>query len=93
MEVWADLLMYDNHIGPRLRKILDISFRVGNHEVCLKREFRAAPHGLNHQWPHSNIWHKVAIHDIDLDTLRACLLCLTHLFAEAGEIGRENGGN
>jgi hypothetical protein len=28
----------------------------------------------------------VAIHDVDLDALRACRICLAHLFAEAGEI-------
>src|SRR5260370_22818682 len=93
VQVRANLLVNDNHVGSGLREILDVSFGVGNHQMGFEREPGAAVHFLDDHWSHCNIGDEMAVHNIDLDALAAPCLGLAFLFAETGEVGGKYGGD
>src|SRR5260370_14551399 len=92
VQVQANLLVNDNHVGSGLREILDVSFGVGNHQVGFERQPGAAARRLDDHWSHRNIGDEMAVHNIDLDALAAPCLGLAYLFAETGEVGGKYGG-
>src|SRR5215471_4713007 len=85
--------MHDDTIGPGLREILDVLFRVGNHQVGFKGERSTAPSCFDDQRSHGDVGHKMAIHDVDLYTLCASFFRFSYLLTQASKVGRENRGH
>jgi hypothetical protein len=53
-------------------------------------EFRSRPQGLNDRRTHTQVRNEMAVHDIDMQSIRAGPLDNRHFFAEPGEIGRQD---
>jgi len=88
VQVRAGLLMDGDHIRASLDERFDVLLRGGDHQMGLKRQAGTAPHGLDNHGSHGDVRHKMAIHDIDLDALRARGLDGSHLLAQAREVRR-----
>jgi hypothetical protein len=87
VKVWADLLVYDDDVCASFDEVLDILFRVGDHQMCFEGEFSATADSLDDERPHGDVGDEVAVHDVDLDALGASGVRFTYLFAQACEVG------
>ena len=79
--------MYDDDVCACFSEVLDILFRVGNHQMCFEGERSAAAYGFDDHGPHGYVGDEVAVHHIDLDALCACGIGFAYLFAQTGEVG------
>ena len=59
-----------DQIGARLAKLLHIAVRLGNHQMHIQRQTRPTAYGLHDRQPKTQIGHKVAVHDIQMQQLR-----------------------
>ena len=77
-------------VGPGLYKFLNVQIRLGNHQVHIKGDIRNGSRCFDHQRPDGDVGNKVTIHDIDVKIVGPGLYNSCNLFAQAGEIGRED---
>src|SRR6266849_936844 len=87
VQVRTNFLVHDDNVCSGHREMLYVLFRVGNHQMGFERETGTAAHSFDNHGSHSDIGHEVPVHDIDLNTLGSCRLCLAHLFSQAGKVG------
>ena len=92
VQMRAGFLMDQDDIRAGADEIGQIALRLNNHQVDIERQAGALAGGLDHQRTNGDIGHKTAIHHINVDTVRAGLLDLGNLLAEAPKVGRENRG-
>src|SRR5260370_42661568 len=59
----------------------------------LDRDVGDSAHGLYHERPESQVGDEVAVHDIDLDPIRARGHGLSYLVAQPRDVGRKDRGN
>jgi len=86
--MWGDLLVEDDDVCSCSGKVLDVLFRVGDHQVRFEGEAGTTADGFDDYGAHSDVGDEVPVHDVDLDALGTCRLGLAYLFAKACEIGR-----
>src|SRR4051794_15116204 len=82
----------EDRIRAGLGKSVEIAIRLFNHEMGFKRQLGDWANRLDDNRPHADIRHEMAVHDIDMNAISAGLVRFTNLFAEAGEVGGEDGG-
>ncbi len=58
-------------IGARRGKIGDVALRLDDHEVYIERLGGCPPYGPDDHWSQRDIGHETAIHDIDMNPIRA----------------------
>src|SRR5688572_28293762 len=66
--------------GTNIRKLLDITLRLNNHQMDIERGIRHAAQGLNHQWTKGYIRDKASIHDINMQEVGPGIEGFHHLF-------------
>jgi len=59
-------------------------------EVCVERQLRAPPDGLDGAWPERQVRDEVGVHDIEVDAIRAGCLDPTDGVAQVGQVGVED---
>ena len=80
-----------NEFGSGVDELFDEEIRIENHQMRLQRQARYFPQRADDGRAHREIGHEMSIHHVDVDPRRPGTLCLGHLFAQTGEIGREDG--
>jgi hypothetical protein len=92
--MWAGFLMNDKPIRARPLKGLKVTFRLNNHEVDIKKGFRASLQSLYHVRPERNWWDEGAIHHIHVKPVSSGGDHIIHLLSEPRDIGgKDRGGN
>src|SRR5581483_1272766 len=61
--------------------------RIFDHQMDFQRKPRSRPQALHNAGAHAEIGYEMAIHHINMDTMRAGALHLGHFLAEAAKIG------
>src|SRR4030095_4924950 len=63
---------------------------IGNHQVDVQWKFRDLFDGLDDWRTDGNVWHKVSVHHVHMEELRARFLHLADVLAQGGKIRGED---
>src|ERR1044071_3258966 len=83
--------MHGDGIRARLEESGHEMIGVFDHEMDVEREICLFSHGRDHGGPERNVINEVAIHDVEMEPIRAGFLGATNLGFEMGEVSREDG--
>ncbi len=81
VEVGAGLLVYRDDIGPGIGKRINIAFRLRNHKMNVKQQFRVRAQGFYYPGSDRQVWYEVAVHYIDMNQVGAGLVKGSDLFS------------
>ena len=87
VQVRTRLPMDYQPVRSRVTELAKVIFGPLDHHVYLKRQLGMGPDRLDNRGAESDGRYEVAVHDVDMDTVRATLFGLGHLFAQSREIG------
>ena len=90
VDMRAGLGMHRDDIGAGLGKLGDERVHRRNHQMNVEGQRRAVPQGRDNVRTDRNVGDEMAVHDIDVDVIGACLVDGLHFVAEAGEIRGED---
>ena len=77
-------------IGPGARERVDEAERLDDHEVNVERKRGEPAHGFDQHRPEGEVGYELPVHHVDVEKVRSRALDAGDLFAQAGEVGREN---
>src|SRR3990172_8836249 len=84
----------DSHdVRAGLDKRRNVPVRVRNHEMDMERHFSHIPDRLDDQRTNRDVRHEVAVHDIDMQQMRAGFFNPANVFAERREISGKYRGS
>ncbi len=90
MEVNIRLRMHGNDIRTGIGIILQIRSCRINHQVDIERLFGGVPDRLDDRRTEGQVPHKVAVHDINVDVVRAGFIDGTDFVSQSREIRRQD---
>jgi hypothetical protein len=61
---------------------------IGNHQVNVEGKLGYFLQGFNDRGAYRQIWHEMAIHDVNVQQIRSASLDRGHLVGQAGKVGR-----
>jgi len=93
MQIDVSFPVDQKRIGARVRELLQKRVRIRNHQVRFERQPCQRPQRLHDRRAKRNVRNEMAVHDVDVDAVRAGAFGFGHLFAETAEVGREDGGS
>ena len=82
--------MDGDRIGTGGGEPLDPAGRLDDHEVDVDREFGCGADGLDDREADADIGHEDAVHDVDVDEVRAGRFDSLDLLAEPAEVSRQD---
>ena len=65
------------------------NFGARTHQVNIEKHLRDRPHRFDHLWAKGKIWHKMAVHDVEVQPLGIGFADARGLFSEAAKISRK----
>ena len=92
VEMLGGLGVDGDDIGAGLGEGFEIEIDRLDHEMHVEHLLRARPDAFDEARPEGDVRHEMAVHDIDMHPVAARFVDGADLLAEAGEIGREDGG-
>ncbi len=91
----ADLVLaldVERDVGrARLDELRDEFPRPGDHEMHVERQLGQRPDRLDDGGAESDVRHEMAVHDVDVEHVRAALLGAGQVGAQIAEIGGDDG--
>ena len=90
MQVGAGFHLHADDVGTGLGEVGHVALRLDDHQVHVQGLGRDGPQGLHDQGADGDVGHEAAVHHVDVDPVGAGLVDGTDVFAETGEIGRED---
>ncbi len=79
-------------IGAGLDKRLKIALGFDDHQVYVERLRGRAAHGIDDRRTERNVRYEPAVHDVDVDPIRASRIDDANFLPEPTQIGGKNGG-
>ena len=79
-----------NHLCSRFYKRFDVTSRLDNHQMRIDRQLGCTRNRLHHWQTDRDVWHKAAVHHIDMKQRCPCALDRFDLFAEPAKVGGKN---
>jgi hypothetical protein len=80
-------------IGPGPREVVEIAFRLDDHEMDIERLAGAAADRRHDRGSERDVGYEPAVHDVDMDPVRARPVDGADFLADPPEVGGENGGS
>ena len=78
-------------VGPGSDESIEILVGPRHHEVHIERDRRVGTNCRNELGTEGDIFHKMSVHDIEVEPVRPGLFSLFDLLADSRPVGRENG--
>lgn len=75
-------------VAPRVGEGVDVSDGVVDHQVGIEESVRVSSDGLDHRRSERYVGDEHPVHNIEVDPVRAGLVCPGDLLAESGEVCR-----
>ena len=91
VQVTTGLGVDDDELAARFHEPGQQPVGLVHHEVGLERDLHQRADGGDHVRPEGQVGNEAPVHHVPLDPVHAGLLEGSHLVAEAGEVGREDG--
>jgi hypothetical protein len=91
MQMDANLLMHRDPVCAGIREGRDVVVRVLDHQVTVERHVHGLPQRRDHRRPDGDIWHKVAVHDVDVQERGSAFDGLFGVRSEPRKVSREDG--
>ncbi len=91
VQMAAGFVMDADPVRPGLGEVGDEDVGVLDHQVAVEGEVGRLAKGFEHRKAKREVGHKMAVHHIDVDDLRATPLGGGNIAAEVGEVGGEDG--
>ena len=91
MQIDVSFPVDQKRIGARVRELLQKRVRIRNHQVRFERQPCHGTERCHDRCSHRKVRREMAIHHVNVDAVRACLLRFGQLRAEPGEIRSKNG--
>ena len=88
MEVPFGFAVDGDGVAPRVGEGVDVSDGVVDHEVRIEESVRVSSDGLDHGRSERYVGDEHPVHNIEVDPVRAGLVCPGDLLAESGEVCR-----
>ena len=78
-------------VGARLAIGLQPGVDRRDHQMHVERKFRVRPQGLHHIRADGDVRHEMAVHDVDMDPVRAGSVQRANFFAQHREVAGKDG--
>lgn len=88
MDVPFGFAMDGDRVAPRVGEGVDVSDGVVDHQVGIEESVRVSSDGLDHRRSEGYVGDEHPVHNIEVDPVRAGLVCPGDLLAESGEVCR-----
>lgn len=88
MDVPFGFAMDGDGVAPRVGEGVDVSDGVVDHQVGIEESVRVSSDGLDHRRSERYVGDEHPVHNIEVDPVRAGLVCPGDLLAESGEVCR-----
>ena len=88
MDVPFGFAMDGDGVAPCVGEGVDVSDGVVDHEVGIEESVRVSSDGFNHRRSECYVGDEHPVHNIEVDPVRAGLVCPGDLLAESGEVCR-----
>ena len=82
IQMFARFGMYCDQICSGIYELIDITYRLINHQMHVKNTIRTFADGFDHRKSERNTRHKTSVHYIDMHILCTCLIQHFYLFAQ-----------
>jgi hypothetical protein len=90
MQVGKDLGMDRDDAGARPGERLEISVRLGHHQVDVQGQPGHTPHRGHHRRADGEVRHEMPVHHVEVDLVGAAPLDRGDSVAESGKVGRQD---
>ena len=91
VQVGASLNLYGNDVGAGLGEVGDVLLRLNDHQMHVQGLLGHRTQRFNDQRTDGDVGHEAAVHHVHVNPVSTGLVHRLDLFAEAGEVGREDG--
>ena len=88
MDVPFGFAVDGDRVAPRVGEGVDVSDGVVDHQVRIEESVRVSSDGLDHRRSERYVGDEHPVHNIEVDPVRAGLVCPGDLLAESGEVCR-----
>ena len=92
MKMRPGLDMDRDRIRPGFREGGKIGVARGDHKMHVERNFCVRAQGAHHRRANRDVWHEMAVHDVDMNPIGTGADNRPDFFAEIGEIGGQYRG-
>ena len=90
MEMWTGLTVDGQYVRTRVTKRTEIIVWIGYHQMDIEWKLGDTTNGFDNRRANGDVWHKVAVHHVDVNPI--CPTCLDRrdLVRKTSEISSEN---
>ena len=92
LDVDGGLRMKGEDVHAQIGVLGDVALRLHHHQVYVERRVGEPPEGPDQRRTEGQVRHESAIHDVDVQPLRAARQRRLHLLAQPAEVGGEQAG-
>ena len=79
--------MNGNYVSPGLGERIEEWINRRDHQVNVERLWRVRAKRFHDPWPDGEIGDEMAVHDVDMDPVAACVVDRAHFLAKFREVG------
>ncbi len=90
MKVGTGFHVHSQILCTRGSEFRNEGISIGDHQVDIERELRHFFQSFNDQRPYREVWHKMSIHHIDMQEIRARPFDRCNFICKASKIGGQD---
>ena len=90
MKVASGFGMNGDDGGPGVDVVIDVPFRVFDHQMYVKGQFRDFSECFDNRWANGQVRDKVPVHNIHMNPVGTGRFQTFNIFAQFGKVSRKN---